>query len=96
MAVRKLRSQEAQHDSGAILRSAGREAMQLEYDGQVLTLDVDRGVGRDLFYLPASPTWDDGSPIPHNFATQIKPIITEVEDYWGSTAEFRTVGPRRM
>jgi hypothetical protein len=92
MAVRELRSQEAQHDSGAILRSAGREAMQFELDGHVLTIDVDRGIGSDMFYLPATLRWDDGSPIPSEVAAQIEPIITEVENFWGSTAEFRTLG----
>jgi hypothetical protein len=92
MAVRELRSQEAQHDSGAILRSAGREAMQFELDGHVLTIDVDRGIGSDMFYLPATLRWDDGSPVPSEVAVQIRPIITEVENFWGSTAEFRTLG----
>jgi hypothetical protein len=55
MAVRELRSQEAQHDSGAILRSAGREAMQLEFDGHTLTIDVDRGVGRTCSTSPRRP-----------------------------------------
>jgi len=91
MAVRELRSQEAQHDSGAILRSAGREAMQLEFDGHTLTIDVDRGVGRDMFYLASPPRWDDGTEIPSGFAEQIVAIITEVEKFWGSTAEFRTL-----
>lgn len=91
MAVRELRSQEAQHDSGAILRSAGREAMQLEYDGHTLTIEVERGVGADLFYLPARPTWDDGSEVSAAFAEKIVPIITEIEKFWGSAAEFRTV-----
>ena len=92
MAVRELRSQEAQHDSGAILRSAGREAMQFELDGHVLTIDVDRGIGSDMFYLPATLRWDDGAPVPPDIAAQIKPIITEVENFWGSAAEFRTLG----
>lgn len=92
MAVRELRSQEAQHDSGAILRSAGREAMQFELGGRVLTIDVDRGIGSDLFYLPATLRWDDGSPIAPDIAERIRPIITEVENFWGSTAEFRTLG----
>jgi hypothetical protein len=91
MTVRELRSQEAQHDSGAILRSAGREAMQLEYQGHTMRIEVDRGVGRDLFYLPAAPKWDDGTDVPADFADQIVPIITEVERFWGSQAEFRTL-----
>jgi hypothetical protein len=92
MAVRELRSQEAQHDSGAILRSAGREAMQFELDGHVLTIGVDRGIGSDMFYLPATLRWDDGSPVPSEIAAQIRPIIMEIENFWGSTAEFRTLG----
>ena len=91
MAVRELRSQEAQHDSGAILRSAGRKAVQLEYDGHTMTIEVDRGVGSDLFYLPVPPTWDDGTEVPTAFAERIQAIITEIEKFWGSTAEFRTL-----
>ena len=91
MAVRELRSQEAQHDSGAILRSAGREAMELEYNGHTMAIEVDRGVGRDLFYLPATLKWDDGTEVPSDFAEQVVPIITEVERFWGSQAEFRTL-----
>jgi hypothetical protein len=41
---RKIYNQEAQHDSGMILRSIDRETMQVEYQGQTLTLDVDRGL----------------------------------------------------
>jgi hypothetical protein len=92
MSVRELQSQEALHDSGAILRSAGREAMQLEYLGRTLTLDVDRGLESDLFYLPAAPVWDDGTPIPLDTMEQIKEIITEVERFWESGAEFRVQG----
>jgi hypothetical protein len=51
MAVRVLRGQEAQHNFGAILRSAGREAMQFELGGKVITIDVERGIGSDLFYF---------------------------------------------
>jgi hypothetical protein len=91
MAVRELRSQEAQHDSGAILRSVGREAMQFEYDGHTLTIEVDRGVGRDLFYLPRVFAWDDGTEVPMAFAEQIPSIISEIEKFWGSEAEFLTL-----
>jgi hypothetical protein len=34
---------------------------------------------------------DDGTEIPSAFAEQIVAIITEVEKFWGSTAEFRTL-----
>jgi len=91
MSVRELGSQEAQHDSGAILRSAGREAMQLEYGGHTLTLDVDRGVGRDLFYLSTTLRWDDGAEVPRTFGDKIPSIIREIEQFWGSEPEFRTL-----
>jgi hypothetical protein len=89
VSVRELRSQEAQHDSGAVVRNAGREAVQVEHLGHTWTLDVDRGLGAILFYLPASPAWDDGTPIPAEVVAQIKDILAEVEDFWGSAAEFR-------
>jgi hypothetical protein len=61
MTVRALPSQEALHvASGAVLGSAGRDAMTLERDGHVMTISVDRGVGEMLVELPVSPHWDDG------------------------------------
>ena len=89
MAVHALQSQEAQHDSGAILRSHGRDAMQFELAGQVMTIAVDRGLGADLFYLPATPKWDDGSPVDPETAALLRPVITEIEHFWDSSAEFR-------
>lgn len=92
MTVRGLRSQEALHeDSGAIVRTAGREADQVDYLGHTLTLNVERSVGHDVYYLPASLTWDDGTPIPANVVEQIKSIISEVDLFWGSTAEFQQI-----
>ena len=95
MAVHELRSQEAQHDSGVILRSAGREAVQLELDGRTLRLEIDRGVGRDLFYLPASPVWDDGTPMDPALAGRLPQIIGEIEEFWGSSAQFRILPAAR-
>jgi hypothetical protein len=89
--VRKLQSQEAQHDSGAILRSHGRDAMQFELNGRTMTIAVDRGIGADLFYLPMTPRWDDNEPVTADVAATLKPIITEIEEFWGSRADFRTV-----
>ena len=91
MAVTKLQSQEAQHDSGAILRSHGRDAMQFELDGRVMTIAVDRGVGADLFYLPAAPQWDDKDLVASDVVAMLKPVISEIEEFWGSRAEFRTI-----
>ena len=91
MAVHELRSQEAQHDSGAILRSHGRDEMQLELEGRVMTIGIDRGVSAVLFYLPAVLQWDDGTPVEADVLGSIKAIITEIERFWGSSAEFRTL-----
>jgi hypothetical protein len=88
LSVRELRNQEAQHDSGAIVRSAGRENIELEHQGRILTIGVDRGLGSDLYYLPASLSWDDGTPIPLETKAWIKEVITEVSVFWGSSAEF--------
>lgn len=92
MAVHELRSQEAQHDSGAILRSHGRDAMQFELNGRVMTIGVDRGIGADLFHLPAVPAWDDGTLVEPGVSAMLQPVITEIERFWGSSAEFRTEG----
>jgi hypothetical protein len=92
VSVRKIYNQEAQHDSGMILRSIDRETMQVEYQGQTLTLGVDRGLRGELFYLPATLRWDDGTPIPPETAELIKPAITEIENFWNRTPEFRILG----
>ena len=90
MTVHELRNQEAQHDSGAIVRSHGREAVQFELDGRVLTIEVERGFGGDRFYLPEVLRWDDGSPVETAAAALVRPVLTEVNAFWGSDAEFRT------
>jgi hypothetical protein len=92
MGVRELRSQEAQHDSGVILRSIDRDTMQVEYQGRRLNLPVDRAPGDYAFYLPADPRWDDGSPIRADTVDLIKNAITEIERHWGAAAEFHTLG----
>jgi hypothetical protein len=92
MGVRELRSQEAQHDSGVILRSVDRDTMQVDYQGRRLNLPVDRAPGDYAFYLPTDPRWDDGSPIPAETIDLIKNAITEIEHHWGSTVEFHTLG----
>jgi hypothetical protein len=92
VSVRKIYNQEAQHDSGMILRSIDHETMQVEHQGHTLTLDVDRGLKGELFYLPAALHWDDGAPIPSEIAELIKPAITEIENFWNRTLEFRTLG----
>jgi hypothetical protein len=90
--VHELRSQEAQHDSGAILRSHGRSAVQFELDGRILTLGVERGLGGDVFYLPATLVWDDGSPLSAEAAALVRPVLEEVNAFWGSSSEFRVAG----
>jgi hypothetical protein len=37
-------------------------------------------------------TWDDGTPVPPETVELIKPVIAEINEFWGSTAEFRTLG----
>ena len=88
MTVRELRNQEAQHDSGAILRSHGRDAVQFQLGERVMTLGVERGIGGDVFYLPTTLRWDDGEPLPAEAADLVRPVIREVNAFWGSEAEF--------
>ncbi|MBW6438395.1 hypothetical protein KZ829_32190 [Actinoplanes hulinensis] len=89
MPVRELRNQEAQHDSGAILRSHGRDAVQFQLADRVMTLAVERGIGGDVFFLPSALRWDDGSPVSDDDAALVRPVIEEVNAFWGSAAEFR-------
>jgi hypothetical protein len=90
--VRAIRSQAAEHvETGAVVRSAGREAMKLERDGKVLTLSVQVGASGDLYYLPAAPRWDDGSVMPTEISENLQAILTEIETFWGLQPEFRRV-----
>jgi hypothetical protein len=91
VAVHELRSQEAQHNTGAILRSHGREAVQFELDGRTMTIEVDRGIGADMFYLPTLLKCDDGTPLDAGTVAMLRPVITEIEQFWGATAQFRTL-----
>jgi hypothetical protein len=88
MSVRKIENQMAEHDSGAIVRNAGRDAVKVDYQGRTLTLDVERGLDTDYFYLPVSMTWDDGTPVPAETVEQVKDIVAEVERFWGINSEF--------
>ncbi len=89
MPVHELRSQEAQHDSGAIVRSYGRDAVQFEWRGRVMTLNVERGIGGDVFFLPTDLRWDDEDPLDDEAAALVRPVIEEVNAFWGSNSEFR-------
>jgi hypothetical protein len=92
MSVRELENQVAQHDSGVIVRNAGRDAVKVDYEGRTLTLDVDRGLSTDYFYLPSSMSWDDGTPVPVETVDRILQIVTEVERFWAIRPEFRRIG----
>ncbi len=91
MTVLALDRDQAQHHSGAILRGHGRFARQFEVDGHVLTLGVEPGVRGGLYYLPATPRWDDGTPVPRDIAVALQAVIEEVERFWGRWPEFRAV-----
>lgn len=94
MTVRKLLPQKAEHvESGITLGGAGWEAMRLSHGERTMTILVERGDHRKLYYLLANPTWDDGTPVDPGVAATLRPVITEIEHFWESTAEFRTTSP---
>ena len=89
MTVRKLQSQEAQQvETGAIVRSHGRDALQFELAGRVMTIPVEIGRDGDFVYLPAAPRWDDGEPVDPQTAALLRPVITEIERFWGMEPGF--------
>jgi hypothetical protein len=88
MTVQELQPREARHHTGAIVRSR-RFATQFEMDGHVLTLGVEPGVRGGLYYLPSTPTFDDGTPVPREVAAGLQSVIEEVERFWGHWPEFR-------
>jgi hypothetical protein len=92
MSVRELRSQEAEHDSGIILRGLDRYTMQLEHRGRKLSLGVDRAPGRVLFYVPKAPAWNDGNLIGEDELELLQRVVTEIEAFWGTSADFRRLG----
>ena len=88
MAVRELRSQEAQNDAGVILRSVNRETMQLEYQGRTLNIGVDRAPNDYGVYLPADPVWSDGTPIDLGTLALLRDAIVEILRHWNTRVEF--------
>lgn len=89
MTVQDLRSQEARHvETGAIVRSRGREALQFELGGRVATIGSELGRDGDIVYLPAEPRWDDGETMAADVASLLEPVIGEVERHWGLKASF--------
>jgi hypothetical protein len=89
MTVRSLQSQEAQHvESGAVLRSHGREALQFELDGHTLTITRELADDGDILYLATSPSWDDGEPLNARQAALLEPVIHEIEGFWDLKAHI--------
>jgi hypothetical protein len=88
MAVRELRSQEAQNDAGVILRSVDRETMQVEYRGRTLDFMVDRAPNDYGVYLPAEATWADGTPIDDGTLALLRDAIVEIMRHWNTRVEF--------
>ena len=88
MAVRELRSQEAQNDAGVILRSVDRETMQLEYQGRRLNIGVDRAPNDYGVYLPAHPAWNDGTPVDQGTLALLKDAIVEILRHWKTRVAF--------
>ncbi|HWS32875.1 MAG TPA: hypothetical protein VN408_09045 [Actinoplanes sp.] len=95
MPIHALRSQEAQHDSGAVVRSHGRDAVQFQLHGRVMTINVERGVGSDTFFLPTELRWDDETPLDAEAAALVRPVLQETNSFWGSESEFHETGRRR-
>lgn len=89
MSVRELRNQEAEHDSGVVLRNLDRFTVQVEYRQRTLDLFVERSPGDYTIYLPARPVWDDGSPIPTETMQLIRDAVAEIEAFWGARTTFR-------
>jgi hypothetical protein len=78
----------AENDAGVIMRSVGREAMQLEYRGRRLKVDVDRAPGNYGVYLPHDPRWEDGVPVEADLLPILRAAIVEIFDHWGIRVEF--------
>ena len=88
MAVRELRSQEAQNDAGVILRCIDRQTMQVEFQGRTLDFPVDRAPNDYGVYLPADATWADGTPIDAGTLDLLRDAIVEIMRHWNTRVEF--------
>jgi hypothetical protein len=88
MAVRDLRSQEAQNDAGVIVRGVDRETMQLEHQGRTLNFGVDRAPGSYGIYLAARPVWNDGTAVDAAELPVLRAAIVEILGHWGIQVEF--------
>jgi hypothetical protein len=71
-----------------ILRSHGRHALQFELDGRVTTIPVEIGADGGFVYLLAVPRWDDGEPVDPQTTALLRPVITEIERFWGMEPGF--------
>jgi hypothetical protein len=80
------------HDSGVVVRSAGRHAMQVEYEGRTATVSAEHSGGYSTLYLPQDPTWEGGVPIPPEVTNLLRRALREVLEFWGSTVEFVQLG----
>lgn len=94
MAVRDLRSQEAENDADVIVRSLDRQTMQAEYQGRTLDFAVDRALGVYAIHLPTAPVWNDGTPVSDRARALVKDAITEILRHWNTRAEFLDDHPR--
>jgi hypothetical protein len=90
--VEALGTQSARHDSGAVVRSAGRDAIKVDYAGRTVTLETEGGIGVEYFYLPAEMRWDDGTSIPLDTVDLLKRAVSDVERFWGARAVLKKVG----
>jgi hypothetical protein len=88
VSVRELRNQVAEHDSGVVVRNVDRYTVGIDYLGRSLRLPVERGVGLYYFTLPDPLSWDDGTAVSQGELEQIKRAVSEVERFWGTTAQF--------
>ncbi|SDT75367.1 hypothetical protein [Actinoplanes derwentensis] len=88
MGVHELGSQSARTDTGAVVRSAGRETLRIDYRGRTMPVPVDQGLGSLGVYLPRAPRWEDGEPVAVDDLAVVREAVVEVLRFWGFDTEF--------
>ncbi|MDP9793772.1 hypothetical protein J2S43_002284 [Catenuloplanes nepalensis] len=88
MAVQELGNQTARNDAGVTLSGRDRTSMFVEYGGATLIVEVDRAPGDYAVYLPAVPTWTDGTTVPPDVLGILMAGIVEIMAFWRTRVEF--------
>jgi len=93
--IEEIGKQAVAHDSGAIVASLDRFALAYARGGRSWRVAIEP---LDTYYvrLPASPAWDDGTPLTPDEAQQAQRDIADTFAHWGLQHEYVPPGDPRV